>query len=51
MYLMDLVISPDILLLSRNFAMIHDSYNCGKGPRMGKMRPWPTQRDGFLYVG
>jgi len=35
----------------RNFAMIHDSYNCGKGPRMGRMRPWPTQRDGFLYVG
>ena len=35
----------------RNFALIHDSYNCGKGPRMGRMRPWPTQRDGFLYVG
>ena len=41
----------DILKYFRNFALIHDSYNCGKGPRMGRMRPWPTQREGFLYVG
>ena len=35
----------------RRFALIHDSYNCGKGRRMGNMTPWPTRRDGFLYAG
>ena len=36
---------------SRHSSYIHDSYNCPKGLRMGRMRPWPTQREGFLYVG
>ena len=31
--------------------LIHDSYNCGLGPTMGVMTPWPSQRTGFLYVG
>ena len=35
----------------RDSALIHDSYNCGKGSKMGNMTPWPTQREGFFYVG
>ena len=35
----------------RNHATIHDSYNCAKRALMGRMKPWPTKRQGFLYCG
>ena len=41
----------DDLRFERDSALIHDSYNCGKGSKMGKMTPWPSRREGFLYVG
>ena len=40
------------MTFDRNLSVIHDSYSCGKGSRMGSlMSPWPTQREQYLYVG
>ena len=35
----------------RDLAMIHDSYNCGMVWKFGHCLPWPTQRQGYKYVG
>ena len=34
----------------RQEAIIHDSYNCRR-KSLGPILPWPTQREGFTYVG
>ena len=35
----------------RDKAAIFDSYNCRDEEKFGQSRPWPTQREGYLYVG
>lgn len=36
----------------RNDSIIHDSYFCNEKSRIGSlMRPFPTQRDSFCFVG
>ena len=42
---------PACPLFYRNFARIHDSYNCHKRGSMGRMVAWPSKREGFLYCG
>jgi len=35
----------------RNYSSIYDSYNCQKHRELGVGQPWPTRRNGSLYVG
>ena len=35
----------------RDLAAVFDSYNCREVERFGQSRAWPTQREGYRYVG
>jgi len=44
------VLKNNVWPLVRHESIIHDSYNCRR-KSLGPILPWPTQREGFTYVG